>query len=274
MKKSKYAFWAIGAVLAALMLVFAMGCGNGLRTDAPANDNSLQKVLDAGQFVLGFDENFPPMGFTNEKGEMVGFDIDMAQEICNRLGVKLVKHPIKWEFKETDLNDGTIDCIASMSVIPKSIEEMCLSEPYIKEELIFVVPEKSTVMWIRDLKGKRVGVQSGSTTQEALEAMDMYESLSVIALDDNMEVLQQLKEGKLDVAFVDSPTAYYFMDSSDERYFILADSLGMEKWALGFRKGDKELRNRVQEILSEMKADGTLGAISEKWFGSNITTVR
>ena len=85
MKKSKYAFWAIGAVLAALMLVFAMGCGNGLRTDAPANDNSLQKVLDAGQFVLGFDENFPPMGFTNEKGEMVGFDIDMAQEICKRL---------------------------------------------------------------------------------------------------------------------------------------------------------------------------------------------
>ena len=89
-----------------------------------------------------------------------------------------------------------------------------------------------------------------------------------------MAVLQQLKEGKLDAGLVDSLTAFYFIRSSSERYFILHDSLGDEKLAIGFRKEDKELRDRVQKILSDMMADGTLEKISQKWFGSDIMIVR
>ncbi len=264
------------AGIMALVLAFtAAGCGRAARTNAPVGDGSLRRVLDAGRLVIGLDASYPPMGFTDETGEIVGFDIDMAQEVCSRLGIELVKQPIDWDAKEDDLNSGAIDCIWNgMSVSPARAASMDLSEPYIKNELIFVVPEGSAAQTPGDLSGMTVGVQSGSTTQEVLEASSLYASIRVVLFDDCLTLLQQLREGGIDAAFVDSIVAYYFLFSSDERYFVLDNSLSEEKCAIGFRKGDRELRDRVQELLREMKADGTLGGISKKWFGSDITLVR
>ena len=265
-----------GAVVAALALtaaLWALWGGDAVRTAAPASDGSLKKALDAGRFVLGLDAGFPPMSFTNEKGEFVGFDIDMMREVCRRLGIDLVARPINWDTKEAELNGGAIDGIGSMSVTPGSAREMNLSESYIKEDLIFVVHGNSGVKWLRDLRGKRIGVQSGSTTQEALEKLDIYEEVSAVLFDDNLAILQALKRGGVDAGLVDSPVAYYFIDSDSDRYFILGESLGEEEFAIGFRKNDRELRDKAQEIISAMKADGTLGRIARKWFGSDITIV-
>ncbi len=264
------------AGMTAFALIFtAAGCGGAARTDAPASDGSLQRVLDAGRLVIGLDANYPPMGFTDDSGEIVGFDIDVAQEVCGRLGIELVKQPINWDAKEDELNSGVIDCIWNgMSATPERAASMNLSEPYMKNELIFVVPENSAALTPRDLEGMTVGVQSGSTTREVLEASSLYASIKVVLFDDCLSLFQQVKEGKIDAAFVDSIVAYYFLFSSDERYFVLDNSLSEEECAIGFRKGDRELRDRVQELLSEMKADGTLGRISTKWFGSDITLVR
>ena len=137
-----------------------------------------------------------------------------------------------------------------------------------------MVPGNSSVRWLRVLKGRKIGVQAGSTTQEALEKLDIYKDITPVLFDDNLTILRQLKTGDLDAGLVDSVAAYYFIYSSSERYFFLPENLGEEKFAIGFRKNDKELRNRVQEILSEMKADGSLGKISKKCFGSDITIVR
>ncbi len=272
----KTGFRKLLAGMTALALLFAAaGCSRGARTDAPAGDGSLRKVLDAGRLVIGLDENYPPMGFTDDAGEIVGFDIDVAQEVCDRLGVELVKRPIDWNAKEDELNGGRIDCIWNgMSATPERAESMALSEPYMKNELIFVVPENNDAQTPGDLSGMTVGVQSGSTTQEVLEASDLYPSIRVVLFDDCLTLLQQLREGGVDAAFVDSIVAYYFILSSDERYFVLDNSLSEEECAIGFRKGDRELRDGIQKILSEMKADGTLGKISTKWFGSDITMVR
>ncbi len=265
----------LAGMLAFALTFTAAGCGSAAQTSVPASDGSLQRVLDAGRLVIGLDANYPPMGFTDEAGEIVGFDIDVAQEACNRLGVELVKQPIDWDTKEDDLNGGLIDCIWNgMSISPARAESMNLSEPYIKNELIFVVPESSTAQTPSDLSGMTVGVQSGSTTQEVLEASGLYPSIRVELFDDCLALFEQLKEGSVDAAFVDSVVAYYFIFSSEERLFVLDNSLSEEKCAVGFRKGDRELRDRVQELLSEMKADGTLGEISTKWFGSDITLVR
>ena len=261
---------------AVIVMLAAAGCGTGGKPPLPPeSDGSLQKILDAKQLILGLDASFPPMGFTDETGEIVGFDIDVAQEVCNRLGVELVKWPINWDTKEYALNNGTIDCIWNgMSVTPGRAAEMCLSEPYMRNELIFVVSGRSDAKGVRDLAGKRVGMQSGSTAQEALEASDLYKDVTVVTLDENITLLQCLKEGTLDAVLLDSVVAYYFISTSKESFFVLPDSLGEEDLAIGFRKDDRELRNRVQEIISGMKADGTLGEISKKWFGSDITIVR
>lgn len=261
----------LAAVAAACLLLLAAGCG----AQEKRSDDSLQKVLDAGELVLGLDLEFPPMGFVDVNGEVVGFDIDVAREVCDRLGVRLVTRGINWEEKEDDLNNGTIDCIWNgFSVTPARSEAMNLSEPYMKNELIVVVLGSSEAKMLHDLKGLKIGVQSGSTAQEVLEASELAQELTIVKFDSLAPLLQKLNEQEVDAALVDSVAAYYYIFSSEGQYFILSDSLGEEEYAIGFRKGDQQLRDRVQEIISEMKGDGSLGSISKKWFGSDITTVR
>ena len=243
--------------------------------DAAAEDQSLQKVLDDKKLVLGLDASFPPMGFTDESNEIVGFDIDVAQEVCDRMGVELVKTPINWDTKEEDLNVGKIDCIWNgMSINPARAEAMNLSEPYMKNEMIFVVPADSEIKSMDDLAGKTIGVQTGSTAQEILEAADLYADITESPLEDNVTALNQMELGFSDAVFLDSVVANYLITSHDKDYVILDGNLEAEEYAIGFRKNDQALRDEVQKQLSEMKADGKLGEISEKWFGSDITTVK
>ena len=269
MKYGKTAFVAI-CVLAALLVLTACGAN-----DRNTEDDSLRKVLDSGELVLGLDAAFPPMGFIDESGQIVGFDIDVAEEVCRRLGVKLVKKAINWDENEKELNSGNIDCIWNgMSVTPARIESMCLSEPYMKNEFIFVLLGNSTVKELNDLKGRLVGVQTGSTAEKALAASELYSEIKVRLYVDNVELLQSLERGELEAALVDSVVAYYFVNNSSEPFFILPDSFGEDEYAIGFRKEDLALRDKVQTILSEMRADGKLAEIAVRWFGSNITTVR
>lgn len=264
--------WLMCAALAALAVLAVAYRGHFPR--AKAEDTSLQKVLEAGQLIVGLDAGFPPMSFADEKGEIVGFDCDMAQEVCKRLGVALVKRPIKWVARENELYNGTINCIGSLPVTPALNKVVCLTEPYIKDDLVFVVPGSSSARWLQDLKGKTVGVQYDSTTQRALNSTNIRKDVMVVLLDDNLSILLQLREGKLDAGLVDSLSAYHFIYSSSERYFILTDSLGEEKLAIGFKRNDRKLRDRVQQIIGEMNVDGTLAEISKKWFGSDITIVK
>lgn len=262
-------------LFAALLISSFAGCSDSRRSDSVKDDDSLQKIRDAGQLVLGLDTEFPPMGFVNESGEIVGFDIDVAQEVCDRLGVSLVKQGINWDEKENDLNSGKIDCIWNgMSVTESRAEAMNLSEPYMKNELIVVVSGDSTIKNLHDLSKKTIGVQSGSTSQDVLDGSSDFSDVRAKAYENVLLMLQDLEEKKLDAVLVDSVAAYYYIFSKDEKYYILSDSLGEEEYAIGFRKNDQKLRDEVQRIISEMKADGTLGEISKKWFGSDITTVK
>lgn len=244
---------------------------------AEGSDESLQKVLDSGKFILGLDATFEPMGYTNENDEIVGFDIDVAEEVCARMGVELVKEPIDWDTKEQDLAVGRIDCIWNgMSINPSREEQMNLSEPYMKNEMVFVVPASSDVASMSDLAGKNIAVQNGSSAQDILEASELYTSdtpVTVTAMATNVEALQQLELGLVDAVFLDSVVANYQITSAGKDYKVLPDGLEEEEYAIGFRKEDQTLRDEVQKILGEMKADGKLGEISTKWFGSDITTV-
>lgn len=276
----------IAGFSAAAMLMAGAGCGSNntpaQTTAAPAgttaqaaSDDSLQKILDAKKLVLGLDASFPPMGFTDSANEIVGFDIDVAQEVCNRLGIELVKQPINWDAKEEDLNLGKIDCIWNgMSINPARAEAMNLSEPYMKNEMIFVVPGSSDIKSMDDLKGKTVGVQTGSSAQEILEAADLFSEITETPLEDNITLLNQMELGFSDAVFLDSVVANYLITENNKDYVILPGNLEAEEYAIGFRKNDQSLRDKIQETLSAMKADGKLGEISTKWFGSDITTVK
>lgn len=280
MKKSVFKrLFAAGAAFT--MLAASAGCGKddaGSSSGSGASkgeDTSLQAVLDSGKFVLGLDATFKPMGYTDENDEIVGFDIDVAEEVCKRLGVELVKESINWDTKEQDLNTGRIDCIWNgMSVSPSRAEEMNLSEPYMKNAMVFCVPVDSDAQSMGDLEGKIIGVQNGSTAQEILQGSDIGSTVTEQAMATNIEALQQMELGIVDAVFLDSVVANYEITSTGKNYRILDDGLEEEEYAIGFRKNDQALRDEVQKILGEMKADGTLGDISTEWFGSDITTVK
>ncbi len=300
MKKSTFSrITAIAAVIS--MFAFASGCGNESSSDsvseasgasesvdsenessniesseaASSDDVSLQKVLDSGKFVLGLDATFKPMGYTNENDEIVGFDIDVAEEVCARMGVELVKEGINWDTKEQDLNAGRIDCIWNgMSVSPSRAEEMNLSEPYMTNAMVFVVPASSEVENMEQLADKVIGVQNGSTAETILMDSNIASTITEQPMATNIEALQQMELGIVDAVFLDSVVANYEIKSSGKDYKILPDGLEEEDYAIGFRKSDQALRDEVQRILSEMKADGKLGEISTNWFVSDITTVK
>lgn len=273
----------LSAAAALVLMANLAGCGktsdkdssSGNSSSTSASDDSLQKVLDSGEFVLGLDASFPPMGFSDENNEIVGFDIDVAQAVCDKMGVTLVKQPIVWDAKEQDLESGRIDCVWNgMSISPSRAEAMNLSDPYMENEMIFVVPSDSDIKSLDDIKGKTVAVQLGSTAEEILANADFANDITTTPLEDNVTALQQLELGFSDAVFMDSVVANYLITSEGKDFVILPEGLEKEEYAIGFRKGDQALRDEVQNTLSELKADGTLGEISTKWFGSDITTVK
>lgn len=244
-------------------------------TEAADADQSLKKVLDSGKLILGLDATFKPMGYTDENDEIVGFDIDVAEEVCARMGIELVKEGINWETKEQDLNAGRIDCIWNgMSVSPTRAEEMNLSEPYMTNAMVFVVPANSDVTAMDQLADKIIGVQNGSTAEEILMSSEIGSTITEQPMATNIEALQQMELGLVDAVFLDSIVANYEITAAGKDYKVLPDGLEEEEYAIGFRKADQALRDEVQKILSEMKADGKLGEISTEWFGSDITTVK
>lgn len=274
----KFGIFSMVAALALTATIGFAGCSS-----APANsgtsqtteDNSLQKIKDSGKFILGLDATFKPMGYTDENDQIVGFDIDVAEEVCKRMGVELVKQPINWETKETDLEVGKCDCIWNgMSVSPERAEKMNLSDPYMKNAMVFVVKSDSLVASMDDLKTAKIAVQNGSTAQDILEKSEIKDTITVSAIATNVEALQQLEMGLCDAVFLDKIVADYEIKTSGKALKVLPEGLEEEEYAIGFRKNDQKLRDEVQKILVEMKKDGKLAEISTKWFGSDITTVK
>ncbi|NLI21170.1 MAG: amino acid ABC transporter substrate-binding protein [Clostridiales bacterium] len=242
-----------------------------------AEDASLNKVLEKGELILGFDASFPPMGFTDETGAYVGFDIDVAREVCARLGVTLVLQPIDWSAKDLELNSGNIDCIWNgMTVTPERQESMSLSIPYLNNAQVLCVKANSAIQTLGDMAGKTLALQSGSSAAEAVAAnADLLASLSGAPVEygDNALALLDLDNGGVDAVALDVIVANYYIAKKGAGYRVLDEQLAPEQYAVGFRKGDVALTDAVNQTLLAMAADGALGAISTEWFASDVTIV-
>jgi polar amino acid transport system substrate-binding protein len=263
--------------LTVLLVVTVSLLFTGCNSSATGEDDSWNKVKEKGEFVMGLDDNFPPMGYRDEKGEIIGFDIDVAKEVSSRLGVELIVQPINWDTKEKELNTGKIDCIWNGFTIKEDRKKNVLfSEPYMRNKQVLVVTDKSGYSKLSDLEGKKLGLQAGSSAADALEeAADFKAKLKdVIEFDENITALMDLEKGGVDVVLVDEIVARYYIQSEDKGYTILDETLAEEEYGIGFRLKDTKLRNKVQETLESMAKDGKLAEISNEWFDKDITTVK
>lgn len=241
-----------------------------------AADTSLKEVQDKGKLVLGLDDSFPPMGYRNDKNEIVGYDIDLAKEAAKRLGVALVTQPIDWNAKEQELGTGKIDCIWNgFTITDERAKAMAFTKPYLKNAQVVVVKKDSPYKTLADLKGKKVGLQAGSSAADALEAAkDFKASLKqVVEFKDNLTALMDLEQKGVDAVVMDLIVANDNIKRSGKPYAVLGESLAPENYGVGFRKGDLALRDAVQATLEAMAKDGTLAKITTVWFGSDISVV-
>ncbi|MDR1239487.1 MAG: amino acid ABC transporter substrate-binding protein [Treponema sp.] len=262
-------------VLCALMtagIVF-VGCN---KQGAGEADNSLQTILDKGQLILGLDDSFPPMGFRNEANEIVGYDVDLAKEVCARLGVELVLQPIDWNAKEQELNTGEIDCIWNgFTITEERKQALNFTPPYLKNAQVVVVKSGSPVQTLSDLAGKTAGTQTGSSSVDALEdAPEFTASLkSVVEYKDFLTALMDLDVEGIDAVVIDLVVANDNINRSGKAFRILGETLGEEEFGIGFRKNDKALANKVWETLLAMAEDGTVAEISTQWLGADISII-
>ena len=277
MKKISLAVFAM--MMVAMLAVFA-GCSSSSDTNSgtadsgTAQDNSLQNVLDKGTLVLGLDDSFPPMGFRDENNNIVGFDIDVATEVANRMGVELKLQPIEWSTKEMELNTGSVDCLWNgLSIDDERKQAMDLSEPYMTNRMVLVVLNDSEYTDQASLAGKTIGEQNGSTAEKILEESDFAKTIgNTIGFKDNVTAFMELETKGIDAIFMDEVVANYAITSQNKDFKVLEDGLTEEEYAVGFKKGNTALKNEVQKYIDEMKADGTMTQISEKWFGKDVVS--
>jgi polar amino acid transport system substrate-binding protein len=249
----------------------------GGKKDAPAgSDNSLQNILNKGKLVLGLDDSFPPMGFRNENNEIVGYDIDLAREVTARLKVDLVTQPIDWNAKEQELATGEIDCIWNGFIITEKRKQvLTFTKPYLKNAQVVIVKSTSPVKTLADLAGKIAGLQAGSTSVDALDEAPAFKASlkEVIEYKDYLTALMDLDVGGAEAIIIDLVVANDNIQRSGKSFRILDETLGAEEVGIGFRKGDQALADKIWETLEAMAKDGTMGRITSKWFGSDISII-
>ena len=251
--------WLLTLVMVAL-LVFA-GCG--------------KKEEEKEQLKVGFDQDFPPMGFVGEDGEYTGFDLELAEEVAKRLDMEFVPTPINWNSKDMELDSGTIDCIWNGFTINGREDKYTWSKPYLDNKQVFVVRKDSGITSLADLAGKTVDVQTDSSAQAALEdkpeLKDSFGTLNVIP--EYNTAFMELESGATDAIAMDIVVASYQIEQRKADFVILDEALATEEYGIGFKKGNEALKDKVQTALEDMAADGTVKKISEKWFGEDITTL-
>jgi polar amino acid transport system substrate-binding protein len=253
----------------ALVLIFS-GCSTSQK------DNSWENVKKKGEFVLGLDDSFPPMGFRDENGEIVGFDIDIAKEVCSRLGINLKLQPINWDAKEQELNTKNIDCIWNgLTITPEREQALLFSKPYMNNRQVLVVRADSGFTSLNDFAGKKLGLQAGSSAKDALNGSEQFKAglAEIVEFDENMTALMDLEQGGLDVVLMDEIVARFYIQQKSKNYTVLDEALASEEYGIAFRKKDQKLMEKFQETLDAMAEDGKLAAISNQWFGEDITVL-
>ena len=210
-------------------------------------------------FTVGFDAEFPPYGYRDDNGEYVGFDLDLAAEVCKRQGWELVKQPIDWDAKDMELSSGAIDCIWNGFTMNGREDAYTWTEPYVDNSQVFVVAAASGVQNKEELAGKVVAVQKDSSALAAL----------LIEYADYNTAFMDLEQGAVDAVAIDIGVAQYQIAQREAGKFVMLqgedNKLAVEQYAVGFLKGNDELRDAVQKTLDEMAADGTFTQIAEKW---------
>lgn len=261
-------------LLLALLLVTLVTM-SACKKDSAVTGASLDEIIDRGYIVMGLDDTFAPMGFRDKQNELVGFDVDLAKEVFERAGLEVRLQPIDWSMKETELNTGNIDLIWNgYTITPEREEKVDFTKPYLMNKQIIVTLADSDVDKREDLAGKKVAIQSESSAIDAVmaypEVVESFDGGEPVLFSTNDEALMDLEAGRSHAVVGDEVyVRYYIKQKGEEKYKIATEDFGDEEYGIGFRKTNGDLLKLVDDIIDEMRADGSYDELYERWFSDN-----
>ena len=252
-----------------LAIFLVSGCG-GEKKSENVSTARYNRML-----TVGIDE-FAPMGFTNASGEIVGFDVDLAKEAAKRMGVTLEFRIIDWNSKEAELQSRRIDMIWNgFDIMPELQNSVIYSKPYMDNRQIILVKKGNpqNIHSVGDLAGKIVATQAGSNSEIFIDGDDaLRNSFAQFKTYNNIgKGFAGLRDGEYDALIIDEIAARYETSQNPGSFEIVEAMVGSAtEFGVGFRKGNTELRDRVQKVFDDMISDGTAKKISEQWFGADL----
>lgn len=257
------------AVLLALVLMLSFAaCAKTEQKPANNQDNTTKTT-----FTVGFDQEFPPYGFVDDNGEFTGFDLELAAECAKRMGMEVKYQPIDWDAKDLELESGKIDCIWNGFTINGREDGYTWTAPYVNNSQVFVVRTDSNIKAFEDLSGKIVTAQADSSALNALnnDYPELVATFSqFLTCADYNSAFMELEQGTVDAIAMDVGVAKYMITKSGENFTVLDKDISAEQYAVGFKKGNTELADKVQATLEDMVKDGKFAEISTKWFGEDV----
>ena len=258
----------IGFILA-LVVISLMMCSTvsaGLFDFMGGSDSS----NDDNTFIVGFDAEFPPYGYKDDSGNYTGFDLDLAKEVCERNNWTFKAQPIDWDAKDAELDSGSIDCIWNGFTMDGREDNYTWSNPYFDNKQVFVVKSDAGISSPDDLAGKIVETQKDSSALAALQGdnntwADTFGTLTEVA--DYNTAFMDLESGACDAIAMDIGVAEYDIKNKNatDDFQVLKDSITSEKYGIGFKQGNTELKDQVQSTLDDMFKDGTVAKIAQKY---------
>ena len=276
---SRRQFLSLAGGLAAVCGLGLVGCGgsgSAASTTAAASTAAADDSANITELTLGFDQAYPPYGFVGDDGIFTGFDIDLAGEVCKRNSWELNLEPIDWDAKDTLLNSGAITCIWNGFTMEGREDGYTFSDPYMLNEQVIVVKAGSDISDFAGLSGKTVMTQVDSAALDVLEG-DQAEVAATFkggaaqTIGDYNNAFMQLDSGMIDAVACDLSIAQYQIAANPDKYVQLPTALSTEHYAVGFKKGDTELAQKVTETLKQLDADGTVKQLCEKYASYGIS---
>ena len=261
-----------------ISVLIISGCASGGK-DKPKKDNWEDFQKDK-KVVIGFDNTFVPMGFQDKSGKNVGFDIDLANSVFEKYGIKVEWQAINWDLKETELKNGNIDLIWNGYSKTKERESVVrFTKQYMINEQVVVVKKSKKIKTISEIKDKILGAQNGSsgydTFNEKPEVLkNIVKSNDATQYESFNEALIDLENDRIDALLIDKVYANYYLKQQNklQDFDILNAGFDSEAFAVGARKADVTLVNKVNEAFSKLYEEGKFQEISNKWFGEDVAT--
>lgn len=280
MKKKLLAIIGVACALC-LSAVLLAGCG-GSSAESTAEESaateetsssaaSTEATDDSAEitdFIVGFDQSYPPYGFVGDDGEFTGFDLDLAQAVCEKNGWNLQLEAIDWDAKDAMIDAGTITCIWNGFTMEGREDNYTFSDPYMLNGQVIVTTAGSDINSLEDLAGKTVITQVDSAALDVLEGDKADLAATFASLDTIAEyntAFMMLQSGQVDAVACDLSIAEYNMAANPDTYKQLEETLSDEHYAVGFKLGNEALAEQVTETLKELNEDGTVQELCDKY---------